>query len=115
MSVGAAISLAALGLIVSALIVADLGLLLMWLFEQFVFKPWVTGVIREQFVRSGMLTHAAQGLAEVLAVKLIEKAIQDGHDVEPPQHRGWNRFRPHFFETIVVSESGKIRTKQFGV
>lgn len=123
LSVGAAISLAALGLVVSVIIAAGLGLLLMWLFEQFVFKPWVTGVIREQisagitreqFARSGMLTHAGEGLAEALAVKLIEKAIEDGYDVEPPQHRGRNRFRPQFFETVVVAENGckaKIRVR----
>lgn len=104
-----------LGAVVALLIGAGLGLVLMWLFERFVFRPWVSGIIRnqlagsltrDQFLRAGMMTHAGEGLAEALAARLIDQAIADGHAVDPPQRQGRDRMRPQLFETIVVAEGG---------
>lgn len=69
-----------------------------------------SGDITEQLDEAGMLRYAGEGLAEALAVKAINQARTDGHDVPPPVEHpksegvGMNRFRENFWEMIFVSE-----------
>jgi hypothetical protein len=77
------------------------------------------GTIADALDQAGVMNYAGEGLAEAIAVKAIQQA---GHAVEPPTHEqpdpdnpgsnrrpsGRERFRPQFFETIVVGP-GKCR------
>jgi hypothetical protein len=72
--------------------------------------------IGEALDEAGVMNYAGEGLAEAIAIKAIKEAIADGHGVEPPTHEqpdpnnpgnmrapsGRERFRPQFFETVVV-------------
>ena len=74
------------------------------------------GTIAAALDQAGVVNYAGEGLAEAIAIKAIQKAIVDTHAVEPPTHEqpdpnnagsnrapsGRERFRPQFFETVVV-------------
>jgi hypothetical protein len=78
-------------------------------------SPDTLGTIRAALDGAGVVNYAGEGLAEAIAIKAIQKAV-DAHAVEPPTHEqpdpdnpgsnrlptGRERFRPQFFETVVV-------------
>ncbi|HMN95631.1 MAG TPA: hypothetical protein PKC43_03065 [Phycisphaerales bacterium] len=110
---GGLIAAALLGVVIAIIVGAGLGLLLLLLFERFVFAPWVEGIIRDQigaaltaeaFAEQGMLLHAGEGLAEALAAMLLDRAIAEGAAIAPPQRLGRDRFRRQCFESVVVTE-----------
>jgi hypothetical protein len=79
-------------------------------------SPETQAAMTAAFEEAGVMTYAGEGLAEAVAIKAIEQAIDDGHAVDPPTHAqpsesdpgrnrppsGRERFRPQFFETVVV-------------
>ena len=74
------------------------------------------GTIADALDEAGVMSYAGEGLAEAIAIQSIRKAMADGHAVVPPTHEqpnpdnpgsnrrptGRERFRPQFFETVVV-------------
>ena len=74
------------------------------------------GTIADGLDEAGVMNYAGEGLAEAIAIKAMQKAIEDCHAVEPPTHEqpdpnnpgsnhvpsGRERFRSQFFETVVV-------------
>jgi hypothetical protein len=115
----AALANAGISAIVSAVIFAGLAWLATALLEAWFVRPLILSVItdalngdavREGFKKSGVMTFAGEGLAEALAVRLIDQARLDGHAVAAPQRNGFDRFRPQFFEVIAV-QAGRCKAK----
>jgi hypothetical protein len=112
---------AGISVITATLAGAGLAALGTWLLEGLVVRPLVEDAIRSgltdpstraAFDEAGLARHAGEGLAEALAVRVIRQAQADGHAVADPDLSGRDRFRPQFFETIVVGPGeGKAKIR----
>jgi hypothetical protein len=81
-------------------------------------SPAMLATIADGLDEAGVANYAGEGLAEALAIKAIEQAVEEGHGVALATHAqpdpdnpgrtlppsGRERFRPQFFETVVVGQ-----------
>lgn len=93
--------------IVAFLVGAGLGALATLIIQETLLRPYIRNKIDEALSGStvaaslqstALLTYAGEGLAEAIALKLIEEAGGN------PVPNGRERFRSPFFETIVIGE-----------
>jgi hypothetical protein len=108
----------AISAIIALLVGAGLGAIATLLIDQFIVKPLIKKSIKEALSdrsvatslrNAGLFRYAGEGLAEALAIKLMQQAQADGHGVGDPGNEGRDRFRSPFFEMIVVSEGSARR------